>query len=74
MGAVINPNGQVTYVDTDMGIIMNSNGAVASHDANSGVTVNWNTGGVMLYEETFDATLDLSSCDLSYHFNGFTIK
>lgn len=74
MGAVIGPDGDVSYVDTDLGVILGADGSVSSHDRNTGFTYNYSTGDMMAYDETFNATLDFKSGDISYNFDGFTIK
>lgn len=74
MGAVIGPDGDVSYVDTDLGVILGADGSVSSHDSNTGFTYNYSTGDMMAYDETFNATLDFKSGDISYNYNGFTIK
>ena len=74
MGAVISEDGEVSYVNTDLGIILGADGSVSSHDANTGLTYNWSTGGMMAYNEMFKATMDLSSGEVSYNYNGYTIQ
>jgi hypothetical protein len=74
MGAVISDDGEVSYVNTDLGIILGADGSVSSHDANTGMTYNWSSGDVLMYNEMFNATVDLSSGDVSYNHNGYTIK
>lgn len=74
LGAVISDNGEVSYVNTDLGIILGADGSVSSHDTNTGLTYNWSTGNVLAYNETFKATMDLSSGEVSYNFNGYTIQ
>ena len=74
MGAVIGLDGDVSYVDTDLGVILGADGSVSSHDSNTGFTYNYSTGDMMAYDETFNATLDFKSGDISYNYNGFTIK
>lgn len=74
MGSVIGPNGEVSYVDTDLGIILGADGSVSSHDSNTGFTYNYSTGSAMAYDETFNATYDFKSGNVSYNFDGFTIK
>lgn len=74
MGAVIGPDGDVSYVDTDLGVILCADGSLSSHDLNTGFTYNYSTGGMMAYDEMFNATYDFKSGDISYNFNGFTIK
>jgi len=74
MGAVISDDGEVSYVNTDLGIILGADGSVSSHDASTGLTYNWSTGGVMMYNEAFNATMNLSSGEISYHHDGYTIQ
>lgn len=74
MGAVISDDGEVSYVNTDLGIILGADGSVSSHDANTGMTYNWSSGDVLMYNEMFNAMVDLSSGDVSYNHNGYTIK
>ena len=73
MGAVISEDGEVSYVDTDLGIILGADGSVSSHDRESGLTYNWSTGGMMAYNEAFNATLDMNSGEVSYNYNGYTL-
>lgn len=74
MGAVIGPDGDVSYVDTDMGVILGADGSVSSHDSSTGLTYNWSTGDMMAYNEMFNATYDFKSGNVSYHYNGYTVK
>ncbi len=74
MGAVISDDGEVSYVNTDLGIILGADGSVSSHDSATGLTYNWSTGGMMAYNEMFNATMDLNSGEVSYNYNGYTIK
>lgn len=74
MGAVISDDGEVSYVNTDLGVILGADGSVSSHDASTGLTYNWSTGGMMAYNETFKATMDLNSGEVSYNYNGYTMK
>lgn len=74
MGAVIGPDGDISYVDTNLGVVLGADGSVSSHDSKTGFTYNYSTGGMMAYDEMFNATLDLKSGDISYNFDGFTIK
>ena len=73
MGAVINEDGEVSYVDENLGIILGYDGSVSSHDQASGMTYNWSTGETLAYDESFNATLNFSSGNISYHFDGYTI-
>lgn len=72
MGAVIGPDGEISFVDPDMGIIIGHDGSVSSHDSASGLTYNWSSGNTLMYNDTFKATTDLESGEISYNFDRFT--